>query len=107
MAIIISLLWSIDSGDGFERLYGSISCRRGDGEFTAVHEIASDSLGHALDGERFVARESQARCALSGEELQWQDAHSDEVGAVDALITFGDGELDAQKIWSLCGPISA
>ncbi len=45
--------------------------------------------------------EGLRRCA--GIELQGQDAHADEVAAVDALVALGDDRLDAQQR----GPLAA
>src|SRR5690348_4167732 len=43
----------------------------------------------ALDGERLRARQAERLRALAGAELERQDAHADQVGAVDALVASG------------------
>ena len=43
---------------------------------------------------------------LALEELQWQDAHVDEVAAVDPLVTGGDDGADAEKVGALRRPVA-
>ena len=45
--------------------------------------------------------------ALTGRKEQGQHAHADQVGAVDALVRFGDDRCDAQQRRALGGPITA
>ena len=39
-------------------------------------------------------------------ELQRQDAHSDEVGAVDALVTLSDNRLDTEQLGAFGSPVT-
>ncbi len=41
-----------------------------------------------------------------GVELQRQNAHADEIGAVNALEAFGDDGADAEQLGSLGGPVA-
>src|SRR5438477_503960 len=43
---------------------------------------------------------------LSRQELERQDAHPDEVGAMDALKALGDHRADAQELDALGGPVA-
>src|SRR6478735_7879740 len=43
---------------------------------------------------------------LAGRVLQRDDAHADEVGAVDALVALGDDGLDAEQARALGGPVA-
>src|ERR671921_146696 len=43
---------------------------------------------------------------LAGRELERDDAHADEVGAVDALVGLGDDRLDAQQGRALGRPVA-
>src|SRR5690606_29285071 len=58
------------------------------------------------DADRLGAVEAQALPALASGELQGNDAHSDEVGAVDTLKALGDDRLDAEEAGSLCCPVT-
>ncbi len=40
-------------------------------------------------------------------ELQRQNAHADEVGAVDALVGFGEDSPDAEQGRAFCRPVAA
>ena len=39
-------------------------------------------------------------------ELEGEDSHADEVGAVDALVALGDDEADAEEAGALGGPVA-
>ena len=59
-----------------------------------------------LDVEGLGAVEAQKFAVLSGAELERQDAHADEVRAVDPLERDGDDRSDAEQIRSFRGPVS-
>jgi hypothetical protein len=59
-----------------------------------------------LDVERFLTRQTQARDAFAGLELQRKHTHADQVGAMDALETFRDHGPHAEQRDALRGPIA-
>lgn len=59
-----------------------------------------------MDGELFVASETEGLGTLSSMELQGQDSHTDEVGSVNSLETLGDHGFYSLKEGTLGGPIS-
>src|SRR5699024_3329789 len=60
----------------------------------------------AFDGEGLGAVEPERLSRLAGGELQRQDAHADEVRAVDALEALSDDGLDAEQLRALGGPVT-
>src|SRR6185312_5015351 len=58
-----------------------------------------------FDRVELLSGESQRAAAFARLELQRQNAHSDEVAAVDAFIAFGDHGADTQKRGAFGGPI--
>ena len=58
------------------------------------------------DVEGLAARQAQRRGALTGQELERQDAHAHEVGAMDALVRLGEDGADAQQARALGGPVA-
>src|SRR5690606_10083839 len=50
--------------------------------------------------------QAQRRRAVARRELQGQDAHADEVAAVDPLVALGDDRLDAEQVRALRRPVA-
>src|ERR1700680_1050085 len=69
------------------------------------HELRRASV-ETDDFKSFLARESEALRALTGLVLQWQYAHADQVGAVNAFEALGDHRRDAQEHGALGGPVA-
>ncbi len=65
-----------------------------------------DGIADTADFENLFARQMEGFSSVSGAELQRKNAHADEVGAVDALIAFGDNTADSEKLGAFCGPIA-
>ena len=63
-------------------------------------------VGQANDVERLFAGEAVGFGGLLVEELQRQNAHADQVGAVDALEAFGDHGAHAQQQRALGRPVA-
>ena len=64
------------------------------------------ALVDAVDRVRLAAGEAERRGRLAGEELERQDAHPHEVGAVDPLVALGDDRPDAEQARPLRGPVA-
>src|SRR5205807_10119759 len=62
-------------------------------------------LAEAVDAELLPAAQPQRLPALAALELQRQDAHADQVGAVDALEALGDHRADAEQERALGRPV--
>ena len=58
------------------------------------------------DRVRLAAGQAERRGALAGQELERQDAHPDEVGAVDPLVALGDDRPDAEQRRALGRPVA-
>ena len=67
---------------------------------------ARAQAGDAGDVEGLAAVEAQGLAVGAIGELQRDDTHADEVGAVDALEAFGDDGADAKQTRALRGPVA-
>ena len=87
-----------------------------DGDFFGFPVLARDAQGEVLlrlevfaqahDVVGFGAVELQGLGGGAFFELQGQDAHADEVGAVDALEAGGHNNFDAEEAGAFGGPIA-
>jgi hypothetical protein len=76
--------------------------------------VSSRTYGHlarlgVLDtGDRveLAAGQPERLAALAVPELERQDAHHQEVGAVDPLVALGDHRLHAEQVRALGGPVA-
>src|SRR5581483_9452494 len=75
-------------------------------DFHARFAAGVDRGGDAFDSERLVAGEAERFAILSVDELEWKNAHADEVRAMDALETFGDDGADAEEQDAFRGPVA-
>src|SRR6478609_388700 len=104
VAVVVGFTRGIDAQDRVEGGGAAVFGRRGDLE--GLRRGALVQGGDALNGEGFRAGQPQAGGVLSGRVLQRQDAHADQVVAVDALVAFGDDSLDTQQGGTLGGPVT-
>ena len=58
------------------------------------------------DAELLESGQTEGVGSLTRLELQWEDAHSDEIAPVDSLETLGDDGLDAEEVRTLRSPVS-
>ena len=71
------------------------------------HRLARGQAALETDhGQCLPPAEPQRRGRLAGLELERQDAHPDEVGAMDPLEALGDDEADAQQGRALGRPVA-
>jgi hypothetical protein len=68
--------------------------------------LAGEQLGGHLDVVRLATREPELFGVLTVREDQWQHAHADQVGAVDALEALGDDGADAEQQRALGRPVA-
>ena len=62
--------------------------------------------GEASDADLLAAIKVERLRVFARFELQWQNAHADEVASVDALVTFNDNGCDTEQFRSLRCPIA-
>src|SRR5580704_1840244 len=58
------------------------------------------------DVDRLFTGDTEVPAVRTGLEGQWQYAHANEVGSVDALEAFSDDRLDAEQCASFRGPVA-
>ncbi len=63
-------------------------------------------LAGLTDAEDLFAGEVKGFDVLPRKELEREDSHADEVGAVDALVALGDDEADTEQPRSLGCPVA-
>jgi len=66
-----------------------------------------DFAVQAFEAEGFFAGEAEGLNAVAAFELQGEDAHADQVGAVDAFEALGDDGFYAQQLRAFGGPVAA
>ena len=111
MLVVEDLLRGVDAEGGGELDGFAVCCsRRGSGAMRPSANLESSMClsrpGVVADGEDLFAGEAERCGGLAGRYWKRQDAHADEVGAVDALVAFGDDELDAEQARALGGPVA-
>ena len=67
--------------EGFRRAVGGFG---GNGCF-----FAGSEAGYAADVENFMAGETEGFASFAGEKFERENAHADEIAAVDAFVAFG------------------
>src|SRR5581483_1347569 len=65
-----------------------------------------NEISHSTNLKRFLATQGKRFGVFTGKKLQRQDAHSHQIGSVDALITLGNDGADAQQTRPLGGPVA-
>ena len=101
VAVVAELLLGIDAA---EHLDGSGASAAQD---LHRHLLPGLEAGQPADGYRFLTRQPQTLPGLPLLEHQWEDAHPDQVGAMDALEGLGDDGADAQQARALGRPVAA
>src|SRR5215218_973864 len=92
---VVALLGRVDA-----HLGGELRVARLDRDLLGVAAV------EAADRDLLLAREAQRLRRLALGELQRQDAHPNEVGAVDALEGLGDHGLHPEQVRALGGPVA-
>ncbi len=106
MLVIEDLLRGVDADRDRELEGRAGSVFRDHRQVASVRELRLQHLRQTPHVEDLFAREAERFCGLAGLELQRQNAHADQVGAVNALEGFGDDEADAQQPGPFRGPVS-
>src|SRR5262249_1715531 len=95
--VVKHLLRRVDTHAGAERARFSVRALGGNGYVPAAAEAGRKRCRQTDDRVDFLARKPQGGCRFSRQELQGQDAHADEIAAVDALVALGDDGADTQQ----------
>src|SRR5579864_74459 len=100
VGVVERFLRGVDAHQGFELDWVFAFLRRFHLHGAAGGELV-DYFADAGDFKRFFTRQIERVDILSRGELQRQDAHADQVRAVDALVAFGDdgGRPAARALW--------
>ena len=110
MLVVEDFLGGVDAEGGGELDGFAVVGFREDGQDATVGkfrvEHGFEGAGVVADGEDLLAAEAEGVCGLAGQVLEGQDAHADQVGAVDALVALGDDELDAEQARAFGGPVA-
>src|SRR5262245_48534219 len=91
LLVVVEFDGGVDADMGVARLDAAAGGRGADSDLAAGLEV----VAQAGDLEGLFAGESQRLPGLAFEELQRQDAHVDQVAAVDPLVARGDHRADA------------
>src|SRR5690606_26059647 len=78
----------------------------GRGDFDRPGDATLVELGDASEREGLRTGQAEGVGVLALGELQRDDAHADEVRAVDALVRLSDDGLDAEQRGALGGPVA-
>ncbi len=85
MLVVGDFEWGVDARDGGEMLLFA-------GGFAGAHFhllAGLEIVGEAFDFEDFVAGEAERFGSFTWREFERQDAHADQIRAVDTFETFG------------------
>src|SRR5882724_3984573 len=88
-------------------LHMSIGCSGGDGDLFPAGELVVEHLLQAGDVVDLFAGEAEGFDVFFRLKLQGENTHTDEVGAVDALVALSEYEADTQQPWPLGCPVAA
>lgn len=100
--VVIDFGWGIEADFERERDFGAVGLCGGEGGGLHGFEFAGD----AGDVEGGVGEILDFVVVGFVDEVEWEDAHADEVGAVDALEGFGDDGFDAEEACAFGGPVA-
>src|SRR5690606_35857386 len=104
VTVVVSFTWGVDAQNCVE--LGNLAVFSGCGDLQGLRGGAVVQLGHAGNCEGFGTGQTQRISGLAFRELQWQNAHADQVRTVDTLERLGDDSLDAQQCGALGSPVT-
>ena len=103
MAVVVDFDGGIDAEFDLVGLFGAVFAGDGEGDILA----GLDAVAEAGDVVGFGAVEVERLRADAFGELEREDAHTDEVGAVDAFEALSDDGFDAEEAGAFGGPVAA
>src|SRR6185437_16790755 len=95
--VVRPLFGCVDARAGLERLHSATRRGRANGE----GGMRPQRVVKAVDVIALESGEAERAARLAVHELQWQDAHADQVRAMDPFERFGDYGANAQQERSL------
>ena len=98
---VLNLYRRVYAGDGGELSFFAVFARGSDFDLGPGFQARD-----AFDVEGLGAIEAEALGALAFDELEREDAHADEVGAVYPLVALGYDRLYTQKQGTFGGPVA-
>src|SRR5580704_5606901 len=99
--VVIDFFGGVDAGDYGEFLLAAVGGFRGDLNVFARRESCD-----AFDVEDFVASEAVGVARFAWLEFERENAHADEVAAMDALVAFGDDGAGTEQARAFGGPVT-
>src|SRR5690606_36123424 len=75
-------------------------------DLATAGEASGYGLSESEHGEGFAAAQAQRFDAFAVPELERKDAHPDQIGAVDALVAFGEDESDSLQVRPFGRPVA-
>src|SRR5262244_2225964 len=102
MPVILNLVRRVDSRDSLEVLLLPVL-----GTHANINEHSRPNpCSNAFDIENFKAGKTQAGGAFARLELQWKNAHADQVASVNTLEAFGEDGLHAEQSGTFGRPVA-
>ena len=102
MLVVIDFDRCIDAQQYFYLTAFTIRTVDDQGDFLLWAQITFE----AFQVKGFIAGDAERGDAVIAEELQWQDAHTNQVGTVNALVGACDHRLDAEQLRTFGSPVS-
>ena len=102
VAVVVDFDGGVDAAGGEELDFGAIGFGGGD-----LDVLARGDVGGGVDIEGFLAGEAEGLGGVAFLEAEREDAHADEVGAVDAFEGDGDDGFDTEEEGAFGGPVAA
>lgn len=100
VTVILNLRRGIDAYPHLERFLLPVFIRSGD------RQLFGRAVTDATEIEALMTGQAQRGRILTVHKLQRQHTHADEVGAVNAFVTFGDDGPHSQQAGPLRGPVA-
>lgn len=102
VAVVFDFDGGVDAADGGE--FGALAVVGGGDDFEGL--AGFEGVRKIREVEAFAAGEVEGAAALAFPVDEWEDAHADEIGAVDAFERFGDDGFDAEELDAFGGPVA-
>src|SRR5580698_6523776 len=99
--VVVDFFGGVDAGDDGEFLLAAVGGFRGD-----LDVFARGERRDAVDAKDFVSGKAVRLTGFAWLEFERENAHADQVAAVDALVAFSDDGADAEQTRTFRGPVA-